>query len=91
MGVSPTTKRGLLIGGTEGNFRFGRECRLLVESGPEYGNQEMREVCGILVHLQPTYHAVVAQVLCNPGFGYAEMFREAWPDGFASAASSATA
>lgn len=46
---------------------------LLVESGMEHGNEEVSEVRGAFVHLQPADHAVVGQILRDTRLRNAEV------------------
>ena len=51
----------------------------------ENGDQEVGEMSGAVVHLEPTNDAMVGEILGNAGFGNAEMLRELRLDGLAVA------
>jgi hypothetical protein len=48
---------------------------LLVQGRMEHRNQEVREVRGIVVHLEPAHHTMIRKVLRHPRFRYAQVIR----------------
>src|SRR5208337_4176589 len=62
---------------------------LLVKSGMQHSDEEMGEVRGALVHLQPAHHTVVGKILGDPRFGDAQVIGQLRPDGLATAGGAA--
>src|SRR5215475_9663347 len=58
--------------------------RLFIQRWPQHSDQEMREVRGAVVHLQPTHHAMLLQVLRNAILRDSQMFRELRLYGFSA-------
>ena len=66
-----------------------RGIALFIQCGAENGDQEMGKVGGVFIHLQPADDAMVAKILCNACFGYAQVFGKARTYGFAFSACTA--